>query len=91
MTRVSLPATEICRAKSKLWVPESSKAELIPNHMGSLLGYGHRYRWQFRLDSDEFQLAVLAKAAAGNGPFILVLSATGTLILSNLLGKGTAG
>ena len=59
MTRVPLLAAEICRAKSKPWVPESSIAELIPNHMGSLLGYGRQYRWQFRFDSDEFQLAVL--------------------------------
>jgi hypothetical protein len=61
------------------------------NHMGSLLGYGRQYRWQFRLDSDDFQLAVLRQAAASNRPFILVLSAASTLILSNLPGNGTAG
>jgi hypothetical protein len=30
--------------------------------MGSLLGYGRQYRWQFRLDSDDFHLAVLRQS-----------------------------
>jgi hypothetical protein len=30
--------------------------------MGSLLGYGRQYRWRFRLDSDDFRLAVLRQS-----------------------------